>query len=230
MRALTILLICFSSRVLAQQQVAQFVVWKPKAGREQAFEKGYRQHLEWHKNNHDPWGWYGWFIISGPRCGQFVDATVDHAWSDFDQPLKPADDRADNELHVYPYAGLQTVMKTVCLEELSIADKNSLQSKLLRMLTLQVSDINNGVKVIEQLKRSWPSARPLKNFMVYKIVDGGHIDQLVLLLGAASYEEYGKTENLQEMLNAAETALQLKVIGQVYSETLVYRADMSLLP
>ena len=61
-------------------------------------------------------------------------------------------------------------------------------------------------------------------------MDGGNINQLVLLLGAADYEEYGKTEDLQEMLGAAEAALQLKVIEQVYSETLVYRADMSLFP
>ncbi|WP_298736037.1 hypothetical protein [uncultured Chitinophaga sp.] len=103
MRTLTFLLLLCSIQSAAQQHIAQFVAWKPKAGAEQLFETGYRQHLLWHKTNRDPWGWYGWFIISGPRTGQFVDATVEHAWSDFDQLLKPADDRADNELHVYPY-------------------------------------------------------------------------------------------------------------------------------
>jgi hypothetical protein len=230
MRTLTILLIFFSTQVLAQQHVAQFVVWKPKAGLEQSFEKGYRQHLEWHKSNRDPWGWYGWFIISGPRSGQFVDATVDHAWSDFDRPINPAGDRADNELHVYPYADLQVVMKTSCLKELSMADNNSLRSKFLRMITLQVTDINTAIKVIEQFKRSWPPATQLKNLLVYKIVDGENINQLILMLGFNSYEDYGKGENLQEMLGNAESTLKVKVIEGIHSETLVYRADMSLFP
>jgi hypothetical protein len=230
MRTFTFLLLLFSMRASAQQHIAQFVVWKPKAGAEQQFEKGYRQHLQWHKANRDPWGWYGWFIISGPRGGQFVDATVDHTWSDFDHPLKPTEDRADNELHVFPYGELQTVVKAARLPALCIGDINSLRSKFLRMVTLQVRDVSTGIRLIEQLQRSWPSATPINNFLVYKIVDGGAINQLVLLWGFNNLEAYGHSEHLQEALGAAETALKVKAIEAITSETLVYRADMSLFP
>jgi len=229
-RTFTFLLLLFSIRSAAQQHIAQFVVWKPKTGTEQQFEKGYRQHLQWHKTNRDPWGWYGWFIISGPRDGQFVDATVEHVWSDFDHPLKPADDRADNELHVFPYGELQTVVKAARLPALCTGDISGLQSKFLRMVTLQVTDINTGIKVLEQLKRSWPSATPVKNLLVYKVVDGGVINQLLLLWGFNNFEGYGDSEQLQEALGAAETALKVKAIEAITSETLVYRADMSLFP
>lgn len=230
MRTITLLLLFFSTGSTAQQHIAQFVVWQPKAGAAQQFEKGYRQHLQWHKANHDPWGWYGWFIISGPRSGQFVDATVDHVWSDFDHPVNPAGDRADNELHVYPYGALQTVIKAARLTSLCSGDISSLRSKYLRMVTLQVSDINTGIKLVEQMKRNWPPATPLRNFLVYKVIDGSNINQLVLLWGFDNFEAYGNGEHLQEALDSAATALKVKAVEAITSETLVYRADMSLFP
>jgi hypothetical protein len=230
MRALTLLLLFLSTRLGAQQHIAQFVVWKPKAGAEQQFEKGYRQHLLWHKANRDPWGWYGWFIISGTRAGQFVDATIDHAWSDFDHPVEPAGDRADNELHVFPYGRLQTVIKAARIPALCTGDTGSLRLKFVRMITLSVTDVNTGIRLVEHLKRNWPAATPLKDLLVYKIIDGGNINQLVLLWGFNNFEEYGNGEHLQEALGAAETALKVKAVEAITSETLVYRADMSLFP
>lgn len=229
MRILTLLLLFFSTRLTAQH-VAQFVAWKPKAGAEQQFEKGYRQHLLWHKANRDPWSWYGWFIISGPRNGQFIDATIDHAWSDFDHPVQPAGDRADNELHVFPYGELQTVIKATRLPALCTGDAGSLRLKFVRMITLQVTDINTGIRLIGELKQNWPAAVPLKDLLVYKIIDGGNINQLVLFWGFNSLEAYGSSELLQEALSAAETALKVRAVEALTSETLVYRADMSLFP
>lgn len=70
---LIFLLIFFASFTYAQNSnIGQFAVWKTKEGQLQNFENGYKQHLNWHKSNDDKWGWYGWFIISGNRYGQFL--------------------------------------------------------------------------------------------------------------------------------------------------------------
>ncbi len=53
--------------------------------------------------NNDPWDWYGWYVISGERSGHFIDATFGHSWSDFDNPVNPAGDGADNDLHTEPF-------------------------------------------------------------------------------------------------------------------------------
>lgn len=82
------------------EKIAQFAVWEPKPGQRTEFTAGYQRHLVWHKTNDDKWGWYGWFIASGPRSGQFVDATLDHTWADFDTPVDPAGNRADNARNV----------------------------------------------------------------------------------------------------------------------------------
>lgn len=151
MKPLLIAALLLSSIASAQERnVAQFVIWEPKEGQAQPFETGYQQHLQWHAANNDPWDWYGWYFISGPRSGQFMDATVDHSWPEFDSPLKPAEDGADNELHVYPFANLRAVIK---LEKMISCGNNSgLQSHLLRMITLTATDINAVIAITRKLK------------------------------------------------------------------------------
>ncbi|GAA0526541.1 hypothetical protein [Chitinophaga japonensis] len=227
MKRLTFLLVLLSHSLLAQQHIAQFAVWEPGAGGSQAFETGYRQHLLWHKDKQDPWAWYGWFIISGPRYGTFVDATFDHDWSDFDHAVDPAGDRADNALHVHPFAEVKTVFKAARIKELCMTDSSSFTAKYLRMLTLEVSDINNGIRLIAQLRSRM---QPLRNFGVFQVVDGGDINRLILLLGFDNFAAYGRSEALQATLLQLEAASKLKTIHAISSETLAYRADMSLIP
>lgn len=224
---LIITLLSLQTAMAQNKTIAQFAIWKPNPGQDQNFENGYKKHLTWHKANNDPWSWYGWFIISGPRCGQFVDATFDHSWGDFDHSVKPGEDMADNELHVFPFATLQTVFKASYLKDISTAHESSLKSKFLRLITLEVKDISVGIKLLEKLKTS---NADIKMFMAYKIVDGGNLNQLMLVLGFNSFGEYEKTENLQDQLSAIEVSLKTNVIKSITSETLRYNADMSLFP
>lgn len=225
---ITILLI-LSTSVFAQQNLAQFAIWKPKEGQQQNFENGYKQHLQWHKSNGDKWGWHGWFIVSGPRYGQFIDATFDHTWSDFDNAIKPADDMADNRLHVFPFGDVQTVFKVSFHPHYSTADTFNNKLKLVRLLTLTASDNDGALKVVDKLREFYVSQK-IKSFRVYKIIDGGLVNQLILMLGFNSWEEYGISESFQEKISVLEQSLKSKVITGISSETLVYRADMSLFP
>ena len=226
---LLLAMILFGSTALAQEKnIAQFAVWQPKEGLEQKFEAGYKQHLLWHKTSGDKWDWYGWFIASGSRYGQFVDATFDHSWNDFNSPVKPAEDLADNRLHVFPFGDVQTVFKISKIQELSSADGADLKSKFIRLVTISVNDIPAALKTIKKLKNDYAANFSVKNFTTYKMVDGGNVNQIILMLGLNDYDEYGKTENLPEELSAIENSLKTKTIIAVNSETLVYRADMSL--
>jgi hypothetical protein len=58
------------------------------------------------------------------------------------------------------------------------------------------------------------------------MIDGGNINQIVLMLGFNSYSDFGKTENLQEDLNAIENSFKTKIITSITSETLAYRPDL----
>lgn len=222
------MLLSFNSAIAQNKSITQFAIWKPKEGLEKNFEKGYKQHLKWHKTNGDTWNWYGWSFTSGVRAGWFIDATDNHSWKDFDNSIKPGEDWADNEFHVLPFADFQTVFKVSMLKEISMADSNSLKSKYLRMVTINVNDVPNAVKVVEQLKMHYQEKSFTKHFIVYKMIDGGDVNQLLLFIGFSSMDEFGKTENLQEEITAIETSLKTKSIISLISETLVYREDMSL--
>lgn len=76
-------------------RIAQFTVWEPKETQAHSFQSGYKRHMQWHKEAGDPWEWYGWYFTSGPRIGHFVEATFNHSWSDFDNPIEPEEDQAD---------------------------------------------------------------------------------------------------------------------------------------
>jgi hypothetical protein len=230
MKGCLAVLLFLCGNVMAQDgQVAHFSFWNPKPGQEKNFETGYKQHLIWHKTNGDRWAWYGWYIISGPRDGQFVDATFNHLWGDFDKSVKPAEDGADNSLHTYPFGDFIAGCKLVFLPNLSISDSNSLRSKFLRLVSIQVTDLPMGKKVIEKLKSKYQSAGT-GPFMTFKLVDGGNLNQLFLLIGLNSFAAYSPFENLQEELTGIEGAMKIKTITAITSETLVYRADMSLFP
>jgi hypothetical protein len=206
--------------------VAHFSVWKPQAGQTQDFDNGYKQHLRWHQLNKDTWSWYGWYVLSGPRNGLFIDATFNHAWSDFDHPVNPAGDAADNALHTEPFASFLGGYKMVFLPRLSTGGEELLQSKFLRIITLMVTDIEAGKALLEKWKEQ---AAPPSPFQVYKMADGGNLNQLQLLFGYSSFEALGTAENLAETLMTVQAGTKNKVIDSITAETLVFKPDMSLL-
>ena len=92
--------------VAAAVLIARITVLAPNSGMHQEFEAGYKRHLDWHRGQRDPWTWHGWSVISGERAGWFIDATVDRTPQELDAPVAPAEDWADNNKNVLPYARL----------------------------------------------------------------------------------------------------------------------------
>ena len=68
------------------------------------FEAGYMRHLEFHRQAHDTWVWYGWSIWAGDRQRWFVYATFGHTAASLDTPVPPAEDERDNVSNVTPHA------------------------------------------------------------------------------------------------------------------------------
>lgn len=212
-----------------EANIGQFAIWKPKDGQLQNFENGYKQHLNWHKTNGDKWGWYGWFVVSGSRYGQFVDATFDHNWADFDKAVKPAEDIADNRLHVFPFGDVQTIFKVSHYPKYSTIDTFANKLRLLKMVILTTDNTEQALKVVDKLKDFYIS-KQVKSFKTYKVIDGGLTNQIILMMGFSSWEDYGISETLTEKISEIEQSLKLKTITSTTSETMVYRADMSWFP
>ena len=208
--------------------VGQFAVWKPKEGKEDLFEAGYKKHLEWHRTNGDTWDWYGWFFSSGPRTGTFVDATLFRSWAELDHPVKPAEDWADNRIHTVPFANLETVFRVAYMPGLSIQDGGSLRSKYLCMVTLEALDVFLLRKLLDKMVTPGNNMPALKTHLVFQVVDGGSMNQWLVFLGADSMEAYGRV--LTEWMNRITlNELFKKAVATITAERLTYREDLSLL-
>jgi hypothetical protein len=223
---MTLLALLFLFQAFGQKKnIARCWLWKPKAGQEQNFENGYNKHFIWHKKNGDNPTWYCWQFVSGRRFGQFLDVSF-NSWKDFDVSFKADEDNKDYQLHIIPFAVLQNSFKLALVQGLSSSDSVGLHSKYIRLITMTVSDMANALKVIAKLKADYSANFSIKNFFTYEMIDGGNINQIVLMLGFNSYSDFGKTENLQEDLNAIENSSKTKIITSITSETLAYRPDL----
>lgn len=220
---------CFLQQGFGQKKnIAKCWLWKPKEGQEQNFENGYNKHFTWHKKNGDNPVWYCWQFVSGPRYGQFLDVSFS-SWEDFDVSFKPEEDNKDYQLHIVPFADLQTSFKLAFIQDFSSKDSVGLHSKYMRLITMTVNDIPNALKVIAKLKENYSLNSSVKNFFTYGMVDGGNLNQILLMLGFNSYSDFGESEHLQEDINGIEHSLKLRVVTAMISETLSYRPDLFII-
>jgi hypothetical protein len=231
MKRIILLVVLLSGTIVAQDnRIAQFTIWRPKETQPAAFQRGYQQHIKWRKTAGDPWEWYGWYIASGSRIGWFVEATFNHAWSDFDSPVDPVEQGVSLHQNVLPYADVRSAFKAFFLKDQSIVNSASLRSKMIRMITIEVKDMPAAVRVVDRFKNSFRSNSDVTTMMVYKVIDGGNANQLILLIGSNSWEQYGKTENIQDQLTNIENSMKIKPIEGITSETLMFAQEMSLVP
>ena len=220
----TLILALTTSKGAAQRTLAAFSVWKPKDGQAANFEAGYKQHLKWHRSAGDLWDWYGWLIISGPRDGQFIDATFGHAWSDLDHRVDPAGDGADNALHTEPFADFLSGSKWQRLPFSAAEDSTTLGARYLRMLTIDVSNAAAAITIIQAAAAAAP-----RKFLAYEKLDGGALPQLLLLFPSTSFTEYGEAATWQNTLLDLDHKNPRPVITSLTAETLLFRRDLTLL-
>lgn len=225
---LAILLFVFGSQATAQNNIAQFAVWQPKEGAKFQFEEGYKRHLDWHKQHGDKWDWYGWYIISGPRYGFFVDATIDRAWTDFDHAVDPSADMADNNLHVFPFGNLRALFKVEIVRPASARELQAFKARLVRMITLDTDDPSKALRVVQRFKEKCLESACAEGLITTSIKDGGDSNQIILFIGHASWKDYEKTANIAEELMKIQENQKTTSIRSVTLETLSYRPDMSL--
>lgn len=204
---------------------ARIVAWKPNAPARN-FELGYQRHLEWHRAKNDPWTWHGWTIVSGERAGYFVDGTFFHAWTDFDAPVAPAEDAADNRLNVYPYAELQSVG---AYEAVGSKTTFPLTAPLLTFIRLEIAP--GQARTFEAaIAKAGQRGREAVPYLLLRPVDG--TTEYLLLLAAERQSDLPTLAAFTEDLlgSVASSSRERPIVQRVTKETARYRADMSYVP
>ena len=197
---------------------ARLVVIEPKADKAAAFEAGYQRHLAWHRAHADPWHWYGWSFVLGERLGQFMDGTFGHAAADFDHPVDPAGDAADNAANVIPAATFRT---HAVYERLGEA-RAPAQPDTLRYLALTTYWIRPGQ---EQAFEAAALATRDPGSICFRLRLGGHPPEYLLFQPVATWAEaIARTDPLARAPRASELIIRSR------SELLRYRANLSYHP
>jgi len=199
----------------------------------QDLQDGYRRHLEWHRGAGDPWTWHGWVIVSGDRFGTLVDATFDHPPTDFDEPVDPAGDRADNMKNTVPHA--------LALESSFIRRRGDLGGGdvALDSRLLQVWDVRVGIAGIEAFEgalREVAAASPREAFAWFQFVNGGDVGRYLLVApaGRPSAIDFGTVKPLPpslypEIPDRARESIRSS-IQSIRSELFAYQPALSYVP
>ena len=203
--------------------VARIVVWQMKPGMERDFQEGYKRHLQWHRDNHDTWTWCGWVLGSGDRVDYFVDGTFFHAWNDFDNPVNPAADGANNALNVFPYADVRALATYENVPALSNLKPDQLGSPQLTFLYLQVplgKAIEFEAALIRDLQNS-PVPRA-----VLRPVNGA--TEYLMLLPFAKPSQMGT--QAQFVARLTETLAKNSLLVSYRTEAARYHPELSNVP
>jgi hypothetical protein len=227
MKNVLIALIAYAALVpalaVAQESVARIVSWQPKPGQKDAFEAGYKRHLQWHGEHRDPWAWHGWTVASGDQVGTFVDGTFFRSWSDFDSPVAPAEDAADNAKNVYPYADLRTVAAYELVQG-SVWSPANLTSPLISAVEFEVAPGRE-----QQFEQSATQALKSKQgaFALFRAADG--TSKYLLFLPAAKPSGLASHAPAVRAVNHAANR-DAQVVRSYRMQLLRYRAELSLIP
>lgn len=143
---------------------ARITVIAPREGLARQFEEGYKRHLDWHRDAGDSWTWYGWTVATGDRLGWFIDGTFDHNAEDFDAPVKPAEDVADNEKNVVPFGRFVSSGFYRLRPELSRLSTERLAAPLATFTTVHVRPQNQA---------AFEKALASRELLVYEQLAGG---------------------------------------------------------
>ena len=200
-------------------QFARLVILEPRPGLRSEFTAGYQRHLVWHKNNKDPWTWYGWTFVLGERLGQFMDGTFGHAITNFDHAVDPTGDSADNDRNVSPYADF---VSHGIYERLETASNGALlpdASPFMALNTYTVVPgqessfefaITNSAKLPENQRLSW-----------YKLRIGGQLSHYLLVRPVQTFSAGGALPEIE---------LPAGLVQHVQSELLRFQPTLSYEP
>ncbi|NNF51334.1 MAG: hypothetical protein HKN59_02740 [Gammaproteobacteria bacterium] len=56
----------------------------PMADKSKEFNEAFKKHIEWRKENKDPWGWSVYYATTGKGINSVYVRSVGHHWADFD--------------------------------------------------------------------------------------------------------------------------------------------------
>lgn len=205
--------------------------YTPKSGQSEVMEKGYREHLKWHRDIDDPLPWFGWTVITGDHVGDFVDGTFGISYEAFDNRPDPAADIANARKTFLPHVSPR--FRQVLRFRPNLSSSTTLMDADPTPL-VQAAWVESAVHFHESLKSALEllakdSAYTIETF---ERISGGKRPGYLLLVPMNSIADFpaGGTDAVGRLLELAS-----KQAGQSHTILVTtalwrYRPELSLLP
>lgn len=208
---------------------------KQGVGMQDAFEMGYERDLEWHRSQEDDWSWIGWYVINGPRRGQFIDATPDHAWSDFDEwKVNGALNGKLNKIHWTPYVLDPEASYKEIIQPYGRTKEKWFKAKYLQVYHLEISLAmeRDFYEFMCSYNTYLESRFEDVNFVWMKTPSGGSMQEYSLFIPMDTIglmEKVGKIFDAQQLPDKV-WELYARTVTSNISEMWRYMPNMSLFP
>lgn len=222
--------------------IAMVIFFKAKPGMGKQMEEGTKRHLDWHRQQNDPWTWQVFQVVSGDDTGMYVGVTFGHRWQDFDTAPVPREaDEADAEINIEPYVGWSVVRYYAALPNVSLPPQAEGPLPLSTVVIFRVRPgkdakfnylIGKFHKAIE--KTNWPV-----HYIWYALVNGGEGGTYAVVLPSENWAGFAPQEKsfvqmLEEAYGRQEAESLLHSWGKILkgsaSHINRYRADLSYVP
>jgi hypothetical protein len=204
------------------------------------FEAAFREHLQLHKANNDPWSWHTWQIVNGEHFGQFLIRSHGHNWKDFDEHAEARRlDLADFMTHVAPH--IEKISSTLEVLEPSISNWSDEDSRpeLVEMTRfwLHYGASDDFLEVVQKIHRAVRSKDPSADYAWSTTVNGSEGPTMTLAVPLSGWADYADNDEasvweiLEEVYGVDEgKALRDKLgrsIRSQKSSVIQFRADLS---
>lgn len=214
--------------------------YEPKPEQQDAFDAGYRRHLEWHRQHHDPLPWYGWYVATGDRTGMFVDGSFGITFAAFDNRVEPRQDGANfaETTAAYGDTAYRKILRLMPRLGTATRLEDRKPSSQVEVVTYLVTPGRTAVfeTCLEKLAAALAGR---VEFTAYRQLSGGTQPAYLLMFprngfgyfdeNAASLEALIRT-HLDTDAGRDLLALLSQAVRSTRSETWRYRDDLSYIP
>lgn len=208
---------------MASGTAAMFIIGRAMPGHEAPFENGVREYLDWAASAGDDWTWAAFQVMSGDDTGGYMWVSVNHAWSDFDNPpLDQAESNAQMAEKIAPHAGPAVHRYTNVRTDLSVYSRTG-PAPMYQVVEYHVSPTGRAAfeNGFAQFRKAVQETGADVEYVIHELVSGGAEGTYWLAIPMDSYAELEPGNPMAIMAEAfgQTAAMQL---GDAWSESIRY--------
>jgi hypothetical protein len=242
---LVLFLVCLTATLALAQapppaSVCEIHINKVKPGMTAQYEQARAKHMAWHKSQNDAWSWDVWEITTGEGTGNYLVATCDHDWKDFDARDKfNVADGANANATMGPYLAGETMAYYVHRSDLTVPHKPGPPPPYLSVIHffLKPEGVLDFADAVKKINAAFAKTNtPISVQDWYALASGGRGPELVLVqerknIGEMAGPTAKTLDAIMQEAYGAEGATIMGAVRKSYwsttSELMHFRPDLS---